>query len=162
MPICMICNKTLKDLGYHINKIHHINKNEYKSTYPDSKLVDDDVLNKRSKGISNSYKKCEKVISQETRDKISLASIKFHKNQKENNYEKYMERQARAAKKARDKKGSDYKHSEDTKNKMKGPRLTMVGRTLSDEHRKNLSIAAKRNIKRSPHSEETKNKLKQN
>lgn len=162
--ICPICNIIKKDLGYHINKMHNIDKNTFHTLYPGYLLVAPYILAKRTKTITEVsrllHKEGKIVVSKETRAKHSENSKKYHKKMRDENYENYIYNQRKYAENARKAKGSNYKHSEETINKMRGPRPNSCGKKFSVEHRYKLSIMAK-SRKRNPHKPETINKMKE-
>ena len=116
MVICQLCNKQFRNLSSHINSKHGVSKQEYIAQFPDAKIVSDE-LSKR----------------------FSKRAEQMHKSLKESNYEQYSTVRKETCKLMRDKKGQGFKHSQQTKLKMK----------LSAIHRP----------ARLPHTDETKYRI---
>lgn len=115
MPICQLCFNSFKNLTSHINAKHGLNKENYLKLYPGEKMVDEDL----SKVFVNNSKK-------------------IHKKLKQDDIDKYLQIRNQTCKKMRDKKGSNFSHSDETKKKM------------SLSHQGKLRV---------PHTQETKDKI---
>jgi hypothetical protein len=157
---CMICGALKKELNGHI-RMHGISSAEYKVLYPDMPMISpESSLAKSSAVAGKSRKKPE--LSSDDRDRRSRrmkerwATIKAEMGD-----EAYATMKRERAESMRAAKGSDYRHSDSTKEKMKGPRLHTRGRSISDEHRAKMSAAAKARPARGPKSEETKEKMRE-
>lgn len=158
--ICPICNKHLKDMGYHINKMHNINGHEFKQLYPNSPLISESLSRKRGESISMNRKEHPRDVSPETRAKISIKSKEMHAKMKKENHSDYMKRQQDSAEKARNAKGLEYKHSESTILKMKEAAKTRPPRKPHTDQTKQLISDVQKKRKRWHHTEETKQKIK--
>lgn len=116
MPICQVCLKSFQNLSSHINAKHNLTKSSYCSLYPGTAMVDEEL----SKKFSNRSKK-------------------MHIYLKETNPEEYAKIRQLTCEKMRDKKGDNFRHSTETKEKMS---------------------ASHTGITRLPHTAETKEKLR--
>jgi hypothetical protein len=162
---CKICNKELKELNYHMKKCHSISCDEYIIRYPNSLIICKASSESKSKKVKENYDyKRENNISlspsTETRLKIAEKSRELHQRKKAEDYDGYMRRQATNAEKARLAKGDNFKHSQETLEKMKGPRLQCRGIPKSEETKEKLSNS-KKGKKTRPHTEETIGKMKE-
>ncbi len=48
MPKCMVCDEDYKDLNSHITNIHGVSVEKYKEQYPNAKIVDEDIILRRT------------------------------------------------------------------------------------------------------------------
>lgn len=155
---CQICGIRKRELNSHI-RMHNITMQEYKESFPNSPTICQESSNLKSQKIRASVAS-RPPITEETRAKMAKSRSKRWENLKsEMGEEAYFLMKRENAAKMRDKKGSNFKHSESTKEKMRGPR-PQSRRPKTDEEKIKLSEAAKRRPTHSPHSDETKIKMK--
>jgi very-short-patch-repair endonuclease len=125
---CIECQKhyySRTQLTYHLKAKHNIiDFSDYCNKYPEYQEFMTNYLAEVSQRITDSLKA-------------------RHKTAKENNYDIYIMDQRSRAQRARDSKGPDFKHSEETKLKMSGPRPKTQGVPKSAEHIRKLSDAAR-------------------
>jgi hypothetical protein len=117
MPICQVCLKSFQNLTSHINAKHNLNKSSYYSLYPGAELID-----------------------KELSKKFSDRAKQTHKQLKEADPVEYSRVRRQTCETMRNKKGKDFRHSDETKEKMSASHTGQA---------------------RAPHTEETKAKLSQ-
>lgn len=115
MPKCQVCEKNFINLSSHINAKHNLNKKEYIARYPGAAIIDTD--------LSKTF---------------AANSKKMHAMLKEKDPTDYTKTRKEICKNMREIKGDNFKHSAETREKM---RQSHIGLT------------------RNPHTQETKNKL---
>jgi very-short-patch-repair endonuclease len=156
---CRVCGRKLRELNYHLSKMHGLSKSDYLSSYPDAPIISATAAKLKSKSIIKAREKNGPTeISQETRRKISEAGKRRHQQLRAEDEKSYLTIQRRSAAQARAAKGDNYHHSEETKAKMRAssPRKS---KPCSDETKKKLSEARK-GRKFKPHSPETLAKMR--
>lgn len=97
-------------------------------------------------------------MSDEMRQKVSQRSIEMHAKMKETDPD-YRDRQKRTAAKMRAAKGDNFRHSDETREKMRGPRPSTAGVPKSEAHKAKMS-AARMGRKTGPHAPETIEKMR--
>lgn len=96
MVTCQVCQQEFSNLSSHINAKHQMNKTEYIAMFPGAKIVCEE--------LSNSFSK---------------RSESMHQRLKENDYEKYISIRKSTCQTMRNNKGIDFKHSDQTRVKMR-------------------------------------------
>lgn len=157
LKICLICNKEYSDLKGHFKRMHNISNAEYKIRFPEyANMIEKEKKRKMSEAIQRRIADGSHPFVQEAnKERAKNLALKFHSNKTE----EYYKEQQRRAEIARRAKGNNYVHSEETKQKMRGPRPNLQGRKLSEETKLKLSEIAK-NRKRKKHAPETILKMK--
>lgn len=157
---CQICGKKMKELNSHIPKVHGITVEEYKTQFPDAKIICEESAKKKSESVTKSRKVLFESgyrVSDETRQKMAQKGRDRWEANKDD--PEYVARLLTYTARMREAKGDNFKHSEETKAKMRGPRENARGIKRSEETKKKLSEIAKLRD-RGPHSEETIQKIK--
>ena len=154
----MVCNKEFSDLKGHFRRVHKLSNNDYKKMFPEyAEFIESEKKRKMSEAVQRRFKDgSHPFLRKEVREGQRQRILDYHNNKTD---EYYAEQRQRAAN-ARAAKGPNYKHSEETKEKMKGPRPSLLGRKASEETRKKLSDIAK-GRKRDKHKPETIRKMKE-
>lgn len=154
---CLVCEKTFSRLNDHLGRKHGMKIEEYSEKYPKYNEYEKQADLLKRKRIGEKSK--GRLFTEEAKQKIAQKSKESHARKRDDNPEQYLlDQQARAAK-ARAAKGTDYRHSDETKQKMMGPRVHTRGIPKSQETREKLSTAAKLRI-RSPASDETRDRMR--
>lgn len=157
--ICQICGVKKRELNGHL-KAHKLSSAQYKEMFPGKLIQCDSIKTEKSLKIKASIPRRPPVTA-ETRKKMSESQKAHYPILKERmGDEAYKTMKSSAAQKMRESKGGNYRHSEETKNKMRGPR-PLAKKPKSEETKQKLRIAAQRRTKRGPHSEATKQKMRQ-
>lgn len=162
--VCQICKKQLRELNYHLPKMHALTVKQYNDIYPNSPIISELSSYKKSQKIKSIIK--EKDIwgynswSEQTKIQRNKKLSEYHELEKLTNNEYYMKIRNETTKKMRDKKGINFKHTEHTKcligSKLKGIKRSPLSDETKDKIRK-----TKINIKRGPHTKETIEKMKE-
>lgn len=154
---CMICGASKRELNGHI-RIHGLVKSQYREMFPNSPMQCEDIRITKSAKIKASIKH-RPPLSTETKQKMSESHKSHIAILKERIGEQvYQATRNRVCAEMRAKKGANYKHSEDTIEKMKGPRpKARVPKT--EEHKQAIKLAAQTRKKRGPHNQETLEKM---
>ena len=157
---CMICGALKKELNGHI-RMHGISSDDYKLLYPGMPMLSTASSLSKSASIKGKPRK-KPDLSQDDRDgRRQRLADRWATIKAEMGDDAYAAMKRDQAAAMRTAKGLDYKHSDETKKKMRGPRQHVRGRPKSDEHRAKLSKAAKSRVSSGPRSEETKAKMRE-
>ena len=151
--ICQICGAHKRELNGHI-RMHSITMQNYKLSFPTAQIICQEAKELKSVGVKSSVAN-RPPVSAETRLKMSKSrSHRWQLLKEEMGEEKYLVMKQENAAKMRERKGANFKHSESTKQKMRGPR-PHASRPKTAEEKLKCSEAAKRRPARGPHTEKT-------
>ena len=157
---CMICGAWKKELNGHI-RMHGVSSNEYKRLYPGMPMASPASILAKSASIKGKLRKSPD-LSQDDRDRRRQRLIdRWAKIKAEMGDDAYASMKMDSAEAMRTAKGLNYRHSDATKEKMRGPRMHVRGIPRSDEHRAKLSAAAKSRASNGLRSDETKAKMRE-
>jgi very-short-patch-repair endonuclease len=157
--ICEICKAQKRELNGHL-KMHKISSETYQKLFPNSPIMCREVTDMKSSSISKSIKN-RPPITEITRKKMAIARSKRWEQLKSDlGEEAYYTLKREATVHMRSLKGNNFTHSEETKQKMRGPRPNAC-KPKSEETKIKLSIAAKSRPIRSKHTPETIQKMKE-
>lgn len=158
---CPVCNKQLKELGYHINRVHDIDVGQFKTLYPGHPLISEEQSIIKGLAISKQKRENPVRFSDERRAQISVTSKSSHQKRKEEDYTTYIKIQRDNAAKMRAKKGENFTHTQETKDKMRQSALVRPPRKPhTDETRARMRESAKNRPPRQKHSQQTKDAIK--
>ena len=156
---CTVCGIFLRELNGHI-RMHNLTSAEYKAQYPRSTMISEEARNAKSQSLKGKKRRKPELSEEQRNQKSQRMKERWSKLKEDLGEEGYRQFKLNAAQQMRDAKGENYRHSEETLAKMKGPRPKSQGRTFSDQHRAKISQAARNRPSRESHSEETKTKMK--
>lgn len=157
--ICRICGLRKRELNGHL-RVHSITSKDYLNEFPNAIIMCEELSIQKGNKIRETIPN-RPPVSLETREKMAKAkAASWQKLRGELGDEAYFELKRNQAKAMRDRKGENWKHSEETKEKMRGPR-PHAKRPHSDETKQKLKEAAKNRLSRGPHSPETIEKMKE-
>lgn len=120
MVTCKICNKQFKILSSHVSFKHKMSKEDYMLSYPGADW-----------------------ISKDESAKISSRLRERHAIEKEKDYEKYIATRKRVCQEMRDRKGDNWRHTEETKEKMRISHTGQQRGPHTEKTRKKISEARK-------------------
>ena len=139
--------------------MHNISSIDYQKQFPNSPIMCQEVIDMKSKSISASSKN-KPPVTDETKRKMAIkCSARWKQLKDEMGEEAYYAMKRKTAEDMRAAKGDNFQHSEETKQKMRGPRPNAKHKK-SDETKRKLSDAAKRRPIRGEHKPETIEKMK--
>lgn len=153
---CLICGDIRRELTHHLS-IHECSVSEYREQFPDAPTISEATSKKRAAGIKIAINKNPPRITEETRKKVGEASRRMHARKKELDPEGYLAKQQATAAKARAAKGENYRHSEETLEKMRTA-IRPKPKPMTEETKEKLS-KSRRGKTFSPHSDETIKKM---
>ena len=156
---CMVCGVSRRELNGHI-RMHNLTSAEYKALYPDSAMISEASRQAKSQSLKDKERRKPNLTEEQRNLKAQMMKDRWAKLKEELGEEEYRQVKLNAAAQMRAAKGENYHHSEQTIAKMKGPRPNSRGRKFDDEHRANISKAARQRVTRGAHTEETKIKMR--
>ena len=159
MVRCMVCGVLRRELNGHI-RIHNLTAAKYKILYPGSKMSSANASKLKSNSLKGKKRKKPNLSQEQRNYKAQMMRDRWKKLKETLGDEKYKKLKIESAEKMRASKGENFRHSDETIARMRGPRPASRGRKFSDEHKANISKAASLRQNRGSHSEETKNKMK--
>lgn len=155
---CLICGAKKRELNGHL-RMHSLTASGYLALHPGAAIISEQSARLKSSGVSRSHEANPRSISEETKKKIAAKSREMHHRRRAEDPEGYLAISRRSAAAARAAKGKDYRHSDETLAKMRGER-PHTSKPKSAEHRAKIS-AARKGVKRAPHSEQTKQRMRE-
>lgn len=157
---CMVCGVFRRELNGHI-RMHNLTSAEYKAQYPGSAMISQEAHESKSRSLKGKERRKPELSEEQRNSKSQRMKERWGKLKEELGEEAYRQFKINAAQQMRAAKGENYRHSEETLAKMKGPRPKSQGRTFSYQHRSKISQASRNRPSRESHSEETKTKMRE-
>lgn len=154
---CMICGAIKKELNGHI-RMHNMSADDYKKQFPNALMSSVSSKLAKLNGIKGKKRKKPNFSQEDLERRRQTLKNKWARLKEEMGEEAYFKMKKKNADKMRAAKGPEYTHSENTKEKMRGPRLHVRGKKFSKEHCDKLSIAAKTRPSKT-RSQQTKEKM---
>jgi very-short-patch-repair endonuclease len=157
---CMVCGAVRKELNGHI-RIHGLTSALYAELYPGTPISSMASRQARSNSLRGQRRKSPQFSLDDIERRRQMQRDRWANLKSQLGEEEYRKIKIESAAKMRAHKGENYKHSELTRAKMRGPRPHTTGRQFSEEHKRKISAAAKQRQNRGPRSESTKAKMRE-
>ena len=157
--VCQICQGKFKQLSGHLKHKHNLTLNEYKKKF-NSPTICRELSNRLSNTIKSKNKEWGyNIFSNNTKETRNQKIKNMHERLKKEDMNKYQQVRNDTCLKMRQIKGDNFKHSEETKQRMSEKRKLNVGWNHKPE---TIEKIRKKAIGRTGHvhSEETKQKMR--